>query len=164
MKLNITHPHRVAHSYTQHLNAAPTEVFPLLCPVRECEWVNGWKPRSVITTSGVAERDCIFTTASGHGEAVWVVTEYEPPVRIEFLKVTAGETVGRINIELRPHGASGTLADISYTYTALSERGATAIDAFTAEYYERFMKAWEDELNHFLRTGRKLETVDATGD
>jgi hypothetical protein len=159
MMLNIVHPHRVAHRYIQHLNANPEQVFPLLCPVRECEWVNGWKPRIVITTSGVAERDCIFTTQAGAQEAVWVVTRYEPPLYIEFLKVTAGETVGRISIELRANGNQGTLAEITYAYTALSERGGNAINAFTAEHYERFMKAWEDELNYFLRTGKKLETA-----
>ena len=30
---------RVVKSYTMHLGAPPAEVFPLLCPVRETEWI-----------------------------------------------------------------------------------------------------------------------------
>jgi hypothetical protein len=161
--MKVVRPHRVEHTYTQRLQARPEQVFPLLCPVRECEWVNGWEPGNVITTSGVAERDCIFTTGSGQSEAVWMVTSYQSPVRIEFVKITAGETAGRISIDLRADGAHGTLADVTYAYTALSERGVHVVNAFTAEHYQQFMKAWEHELNHFLRTGKKLETVEANG-
>ncbi len=36
---------RVSHEYTQTNDAPPDEVFPLLCPVRESEWVPGWQYR-----------------------------------------------------------------------------------------------------------------------
>lgn len=34
---------RIVKSYTMHLCAPPADVFPLLCPVREYEWI---EPRS----------------------------------------------------------------------------------------------------------------------
>jgi hypothetical protein len=34
---------RVTHTYTQKLDATPERVFPLLCPVREAEWADGWQ-------------------------------------------------------------------------------------------------------------------------
>lgn len=154
--MEIIRPYRVAHTYTQHLDAPPDRVFPLLCPVRECDWVNGWEPRLVITESGVAEQDCIFTIGPAGNEATWVVTLYEPPCRIEFVKVTPGETVGWIAIRLEQKGSAETLAEVTYAYTALSERGRAVVDAFTLDHYEGFMREWEDELNHFLRTGSRL--------
>jgi hypothetical protein len=33
---------RVVKSYTMNLCAAPADVFPLLCPVREYEWIEPW--------------------------------------------------------------------------------------------------------------------------
>ena len=33
---------RVVKSYTMNVFAAPAEVFPLLCPVREYEWIEPW--------------------------------------------------------------------------------------------------------------------------
>ena len=53
--MNIVKPHRVTRSYTQKLDASADQVYPLLCPVREAEWVNGWHPRLVISSSGLAE-------------------------------------------------------------------------------------------------------------
>jgi len=60
--MDITKPNRATQTYKQQLSASPGEVFPLLCPVRETEWADGWLPERVITSSGVAERDCVFIT------------------------------------------------------------------------------------------------------
>jgi hypothetical protein len=148
-------PHRAVHSYTQRLEASPDAVFPLLCPVRECEWVEGWNPRLVVSGSGLAELDCVFVTGPAEGEATWVVTEYEPPVRIGFVKVMPGETVVRISIELAPEGKARTRARVTYGCTALSEEGRTVVDGFTEEHYAEFMNEWEEALNRFLaRAGR----------
>jgi hypothetical protein len=87
--------------------------------------VAGWDPKQVFSESGVAEIDCIFVMHDRPHEAIWVITQWEPQAYfIEFLKVTPGVTVGRIEIRLRPGEANQTLADVSYAYTALSEAGA----------------------------------------
>ena len=69
--MQISQPRRVTRTYTQRLTAAPARVFPLLCPVREADWIEGWDPISVWSESGVAEPDCVFTTPSdGRGRRV----------------------------------------------------------------------------------------------
>jgi hypothetical protein len=154
--MRIVQPERVAHSYTQHLAAPVETVFPLLCPVREVEWAIGWDPSVVMTTSGVAELDCVFVTSAGPDEAVWVVSAYQPPSHVEFFKFTAGHSVARISIDLRPEGAQASAAEVTYAYTALGPRGAGFLREFTPANYLQFMQAWEAELNHYLRTGAKL--------
>src|SRR5687767_1583920 len=42
--MRIAAPNRVAHTYTQSLLGDPASVFPLLCPVREADWIDGWDP------------------------------------------------------------------------------------------------------------------------
>ncbi|MCL4299269.1 MAG: hypothetical protein KJ077_26275 [Anaerolineae bacterium] len=154
--MKISPPIRIKHSYTQTLAGPPEAVFPLLCPVREAEWVNGWDPRLVISESGVTELDCVFVMPDRPHDAVWVVTQWEPHVyHIEFLKVMPEVAVGRIEIRLRPGEANQTLAEVSYAYTALSEAGERLVTGFTEEYYTAFMQEWEAELNHFLLTGQK---------
>lgn len=154
--MEIVAPTRARHSYVQRLAAPPERVFPLLCPVREVEWVNGWCPRRVISESGVAEAGCVFLTPEPGGrESVWVVTRHEPAARVSFLKVTPGVTVGEIDIRLS-EAEGGTAAEVSYAYTALGPEGESAVAAFTADGYRAFMREWEAELNHFLRTGEKL--------
>ncbi len=36
---------RISREYRQTINAKPDEIFPLLCPVREIEWLDGWQHR-----------------------------------------------------------------------------------------------------------------------
>jgi hypothetical protein len=154
--MKITKPHRVTRSYTQTLAGPPEEVFPLLCPVRELDWVNGWNPDLVVTESGFSELDCVFVTPGTPEDAVWVVTRHDSDRwHLELLKLIPGVVVGKIVIRLEAI-AEGTSADVSYTYTALSPHGEAAIDGFTQEHFDRFMKAWEEELNHYLLTGEKL--------
>ena len=139
--MNLQKPIRVSHTYRQKIKAPPEKIFPLLCPVREKEWVEGWNPSVIYSSSGYAERDCIFFTPDGDSEAIWVVIHYDPEnYTIEFVKVTPGITAGRIRIELRNDSGKGTIAEVTYMYTALSERGRTFIEQFSAEAYLSFMK------------------------
>jgi hypothetical protein len=143
-------PVRATHTYVQHLVAPPGEVFPLLCPVREMDWVPGWEPGVVISASGVAERDCVFTTPDGEHEAIWTIVEHDPEAHaVEMLKVTPGYTVTRLRITLAPE-PDGTAATITYSYTALSEEGERFVATRTPEAYEAFMREWEEQMNRYL--------------
>jgi hypothetical protein len=155
--MNLQKPIRVSHTYRQQLKGSPGQVFPLLCPVREKDWVEGWNPVIVYSFSGYAERDCIFIIPEGNSESIWMVIHYDPEnYAIEFVKVTPGMTAGRINIRLHGDEVKGTIAEITYMYTALSEHGRTFVEQFTAETYLSFMKKWEDALNHYLLTGNQI--------
>ena len=46
--MKIVKPNRATRTYTQHLVAEPAVVFPLLCPVREADWIDGWSPTFVM--------------------------------------------------------------------------------------------------------------------
>lgn len=156
--MRIGPPNRVSRSYTQSLCRPPGEVFPLLCPVRQVEWVNGWRPTLVLSESGGAELGCIFVTSGMPEDAIWIMTEFdEEGHRLAILKIIPGVVVGEIRVGLRDDGASGSLADITYAYTSLSEYGAQMLEGFTEEHFVSFMETWENELNHFLATGTKLD-------
>src|SRR5271167_3067103 len=69
---------RVVHEFTQINDARPEEVFPLLCPVREADWVPQWQYRMIYSESGVAEQGCVFITPEEDGsESIWQCTEYQ---------------------------------------------------------------------------------------
>src|SRR5438309_9734446 len=87
---------RVTHEYTQTNDAPPEIVFPLLCPVREADWVPGWQYKMIYSKSGVAEAGCVFTTPNGDGtETTWLVTQYDP-------------ATFRIAVQLGETGTSGS--------------------------------------------------------
>jgi hypothetical protein len=93
--VDIRPPVQVTHTYTQALEGPPDEVFPLLCPVLEAEWVPGWTAPLVLSDSGVAELDCVFTTpdpaASPEVEAVWTVLQHDEAAGlVEMLRSCTG--------------------------------------------------------------------------
>jgi hypothetical protein len=155
--MNITKPIRATHTYRQRLSAVPAKVFPLLCPVREAEWASGWLPDLVVSSSGVAERDCTFITSDEHGQAIWYITSHEPERWfVEMLKILPGVTACRLEIQLAENG-DGSFADVTYSHTSIGPAGDEFVAKFTADYYRKFMEVWENALNHFLKTGNRLE-------
>ena len=151
--MKISSPERISHSYTQALNAPAEKIFPLLCPVMESKWVNGWDPVDVFTHSGHAERDCIFVNPD---KSVWIITRYQPENHlVEFIKFVPDTVVGRIEIQLNEKKSNLCLADITYSYTTIGAKGKDFLNNFSGEYFVSFMQTWEAELNHFLKTGQK---------
>ena len=149
-------PRRAGHTYRQRLIAPPDRVFPLLCPVRECDWARGWNPRLVVSAGGLAEEDCVFTTAEGEREAVWYVTRHDPAeLLVEMIRITPGLTACRLRIALTPQ-PGGCAATVSYLHTSLGPAGDDFVEGFTAERYAAFVREWERELNHYLETGEML--------
>lgn len=150
---------RVTHEYTQTNSAAPEKVFPLLCPVREADWVPGWQYRLIYSQSGVAEAGCVFTTPNDDGsETIWLVTEYDPVVfTIAFAWVNPSLVTAQITIRLEPKSSSQTTAHIRYTYTGLSEQGNREVQRYDIAWFQHKMRSWEAAINHYLKTGRKTD-------
>src|SRR3954465_2801653 len=137
--MDTTKPNRATHSYKQSLCATPAKVFALPCPVREAEWADGWLPELVISSSGVAERDCVFITPDKLGKEFWYITRHEPEkFFVEMLKILPGSTACRLEIQLSPD-EKGCVADITYSHTSLGPAGDEFVVKFTAEHYQKFM-------------------------
>jgi hypothetical protein len=159
--MKITKPIRATRTYVQQLIAEPAAVFPLLCPVREADWIQGWDPPLVVSASGVAEPDCVFITSAQPSDAIWYITRHEPVEGlVEILKITPSVTACRLTIQLRPR-VGGSEAEITYSHTSLGPRGDEFVASFTEEFYRKFMQDWEARVNHYLRYGNALR---ATGD
>jgi hypothetical protein len=155
--MDIRPPRRVSRTYIQRLCAGPERVFPLLCPVREAEWLARWAPVFVQTASGAAEADCVFSTPEPGHDAIWYITRHEPENRfVEMIKILPEVTACRLTIQLSAVPA-GSEARVTYTHTSLGPRGDAFVDAYTEEHYLSFMRDWEDRMNHFLRTGVRAD-------
>jgi hypothetical protein len=116
----VTSPRRTFEQ-TARIEAPPGDVFPLLCPVREYDWIPTWSCDLLHTASGVAELGCIFRTTSpaGAGSMTWVVSRYEPPRLIEFTSFVPDQLVMRLAIALEPSGEA-TVLHWRREYTALA--------------------------------------------
>jgi hypothetical protein len=161
--MRITKPNRATRTFTQRLVAGPSAVFPLLCPVREAEWIDGWDPLVVVSTSGVAEPDCVFVSEASPSNAVWYITRHEPDrCFLEMIRIVPAVTAAKVTIQLRPAGG-GSEATITYAHTSLGPEGDRFVASFTDEHYERFMREWEARINHYLVHGTVLPAVERSG-
>ena len=159
--MNITKPNRKKHSYTQHLNAPPETVFPLLCPVAELKWTPGWMPEMVFSISGVVEQECVFITPpempSEPHNSIWIVSNYDPSnLSLIMYKVAPEYTISKLEISLESESENSTSANVSYEITAIGVAGDRFMEEFTPEWYKDFMLDWEMALNHYLNTGEKI--------
>jgi hypothetical protein len=157
---------RVVHEFTQTNPATPEKVFPLLCPVREADWLPGWNYRLIYSDSGVAELGCVFTTPNPPGstapdrasaETTWIVTDYDPAAfRIGYLWIDPAHIITELHIQLSRSGAEGTRTHIRYRYTGLSSEGNSDLEHYNQSWFESKMQNWETTINHYLRTGKKI--------
>jgi len=108
---------RFERSAVLRVPARPEEVFPLLCPVREYEWIPDWSCEMVYSKSGVAEPGAMFTTRMmPFGREHWTCMHYDPPSRIEYLFTHGTKIAVQLELELRSE-AEGTALRWTNRYT-----------------------------------------------
>jgi hypothetical protein len=162
---------RVTHEYIQTNAASPERVFPLLCPVREADWVPGWRYKLIYSDSGVAELGCIFTTQESAVESekysrsnapasavetTWICTEYDPAAfRIAYVWVKPSRVATELLIQLT--GEDGqTRSHIRFRYTGLSPEGNHDVESYDRSWFEEKMRGWEAAINHYLTAGQMI--------
>ena len=154
----MKNPGTVTRTYTQHIHAPASTVFPLLCPVREADWLDGWTYEMLHSRSGYAEEGCVFRTAPpGDPETIWVVTRHDRNAGVvEFTRVTAGLVATRLAVRVEDRGASSDVV-VTYGFTPTSEAGVGFVGArHSEEAFRGQMEWWERSMNHYLATGSVL--------
>lgn len=155
---------RIVREYRMVQKAGPAQVFPLLCPVREYDWIPLWHCELLHTQSGVAELGCVFRTDFGDqwGPEIWVVSHYRPGEKIAFVRTGALRTT-RYEVIL-----AGDYDDTAMTHltwrqeiTGLNPVGNRLLAAGDDEF-QTMMAALNDMLAHYLATGKSLSLAHAT--
>lgn len=149
---------RATRASLMRLAAPPEKVFPLLCPVLEYDWIDGWDCEMIWSESGVAEDDCVFiTNFPGEKGEVWVVSRYDPEGgHLEFVRFLGDERVIRYNIVLRGDGPGKSELRWTKTITSLGPRGEALLDAYGEAEHALQVRNLERMLNHYFATGEKL--------
>ena len=148
-----------ARSGVIHSKGTVEEVFPLLCPKREEEWIPGWECETIWSKSGYNEEGAIFRTVKPYGtELYWTTLQYDMKNRIVDFLITAPRLyMFRFKIELRPN-SDGLLA-ITFTqvFTSISEEGSSFMKRYESEDYKGRLKSLEEFMNRHLEDKRYKE-------
>jgi hypothetical protein len=121
---------RIDREMSFELKAGAAKIFPLLCPVKEYDWIPDWRCEMVYSDSGVAEKDAVFHTRELFGmRTVWTCITYEPPRFIEYLFVLGKSGVVRLSVRLEetPSGSTKVTWAMRFTVARLMSRLASKI-------------------------------------
>ncbi|QGY39832.1 hypothetical protein GM415_06750 [Pseudodesulfovibrio cashew] len=150
----------IAVSMDMHIPGYEVDIWPLLCPVREYDWIETWDCRLIQSRSGVNELGCVFVTdfPTECGAEVWITTRYEPYSRLEFVRTNSARII-RLEIALFREENGTRLTWVQHV-TSLNAVGDEYI-AQKPQAFARQMSAVEKMLGHYLRTGKKLKGEEA---
>jgi len=150
---------RLERNYKQTLHGKKEEIFKLLCPVREKEWLSGWDYNMIYSDSGLAENGCIFETDNDFGCFQWVMTKYDQSdYAVQFVKFIQEKMIVIIDIGLINGEDDIVYCDINYRFTAINDSVIENMHKEnTQEEFDGHMKLWEESMNYFLKTGKMLK-------
>lgn len=147
---------RVVHRYLQQYKHSADRVFAITEPVEEVKWAPGFEFEWVYAQDGReakgGQQGDVFVTRHGGHEVVWVISKRDLKERvIQFVRFLPGVETVQIDIHVVPEGRKASKAEITYTWTALSEHGRERLKQHTQEAFDTDMKEWEEQVNDYLR-------------
>ncbi|MGD9186845.1 MAG: hypothetical protein PVI89_01460 [Desulfobacteraceae bacterium] len=151
-------PIRLNKKYKMTVPGTNKQVFPLLCPVREYDWLPYWNCDIIYSESGIAEQGCVFTTdLPGRGKMIWIVTKYDPPTQIQYTIFKHDSHVWNLNVTIETISEFKSNLVWCHEFTALTKSGNEYLTSYTEEAHQSHLKRIEDSLIHYLGTGNMLK-------
>ena len=122
------------------------KVFPLFTPKGELLWIPTWKYTPVYPASGDTERDMVFRTDDG--STTWTLAVYDPPNTSIYVLMNP-DLVARIEVNCRALSPNETSMRITYTWTALTDRGHHHFTS-SADFQSK-MQRWKGWLDDYAK-------------
>jgi len=135
------------------------EVFPLLCPKREIEWIPGWECETIWSKSGYNEEGAIFRTTRPYGtELFWNTLQYDINNKIvDFLILAPHLYVFRFKIKIDAVSEGLLALTFTQSFTSVSEKGNSFLKRYEGEDFKSRLKSLEEFLNRHIEEKRKIE-------
>ena len=149
---------RVKFTHTQEYTHSVQEVFPLLCPVREYEYLPAWDCDLVYLDTGFIEEGGVFTTEfpqDGDDKDVWVVSKYVLNKIIQFVRINTLRAI-IYNIEVCSNKPAGTKLSWEQIITGLTPEGNKYVEALREEDFVDRLHGMEKLLQHYLDSGEVM--------
>jgi hypothetical protein len=142
---------RVERSAEIRVSAPPEKVFPLLCPVREYDWIPGWSCGMIYSESGRAELGAMFETRMmPFGRELWTCVLYEPPRRIGYLFTHGSRIAVQLELELEARDG-GTALRWTNRYTVAGRlRKRLVLGRYGEESFRAMMEVRERQLAEYF--------------
>jgi hypothetical protein len=152
----VFEPMQLVRKGVLHCQAAVEDVFPLLCPKREEEWIPGWECETLWSKSGYNEEGAIFRTTKPYGtELYWTTLRYDIRSRIvDFLIAAPRLYMFRFTITLDANPDGLLAITFMQTFTSVSDEGNTFLKRYESEDFPARVRALETYLIRHLEKKR----------
>lgn len=144
---------RISFTAQRKFQTSPEEIFPLLCPATELDWLPGWNCELLHSKSGYAELNCIFRTTFFGLDEIFICTRYEKNLAVDYLRVSEHMS-GKLDIKLLDHHDGTTTGVWLITLSSLDEAGSELFEN-VLDARELFEKAI-DALEYYLKNGEMI--------
>ncbi len=149
---------RARFTHTQNYNTTLTELFPLLCPVRETEYLSRWACDILHLESGLIEPGGVFATRfpqDGPDRDIWVVSRYEKDKVIQFVRVNDRRSI-IYNIKVQSAGEGKVQLSWEQIITGLNEEGNGFVEDLRQEDFSTMLDDMEKRLQYYLDTDEMI--------
>lgn len=142
---------RKEFTHTIYIKGRCKAVFKAFCPEAEKKWVSGWESTMLYSKSGIAEKNCVFTTTQQNmPENIWICSIYDVGREVEYVRTTPGQLISVINITTRQLGEK-TECTVKYVHTALTAAGTQYIlNHLSEEQFIAQISSWETSIPIYL--------------
>ena len=151
---------RTVSHHVEKIKASPEQIFPLLCPIQEYKWIDGWQCEMVYSDGGAIENNCIFKEEKTSPilfdlsvPTYWVVSLYMPEeYRIQFILLMGTMATAKIDVEVQDLG--GTVSSVTWTFTitSLNDEANKIIGAATEQKAKLLLTILGRSLKHYCET------------
>ncbi len=149
-------PSQFSRSGVIRCRATIEEVFPLLCPKKEEDWIPGWQCETIWSHSGYNEDGAIFRTTKPYGtELYWNTVRYDIRERlVEFLIVAPGLFMFRFRIDVQPEADGELTLHFAQTFTSISADGSEFLQRYAGDNYADRLATLQNHLTAYLHANR----------
>jgi hypothetical protein len=139
------------------IRASLADVFPLLCPKREEQWIPGWECETIWSHSGYNEEGAIFRTTKPYGtELYWTTLQYDIENKVvDFLITAPRRYMFRFRIDVSI-GNDGLLRlSFRQIFTSVSKEGNELLNRYRAEDFNARLRSLGEFINRYLQEREK---------
>lgn len=117
-------------------------------PAGEELWVDGWRPTYLHPADGRTEQGMVFTTGSGDDFTVWGLADFDEVSRYaRYSRVTPASRSAWVEVRCTPSGPQATTVQVTYSLTALTPAGESAIEALEGGAFETMIEQWRTSID-----------------
>jgi hypothetical protein len=150
---------RIVKTHKMELCADARTIFPLLCPVKELDWIEGWDKicNMIYTESGIAEEGCIFeTNKTPEGKSIWICNNYDlEKTKIEYIKHIIDKIIIKWSMEVKDESHNKSSIFVNYVVTSLTDEGNTYAKDYMEVTFPALMRGMEEGMNRYVISQQK---------